>query len=103
MMATSGGARRRFIAHRGVHLASTIAGENSLEAVRLARRAGFACIETDTRLSADGELVVMHVAHDSHDRSPGSFIGADADPLAERVLPCEQRSCGGSGHEQHGQ
>jgi len=51
---------RRFIAHRGVHLGSTIAGENSLEAVNLARRAGFACIETDVRLSADGELIIMH-------------------------------------------
>lgn len=51
---------RRFIAHRGVHLGCTIAGENSLEAVELARRAGFACIETDVRLSSDGELVVMH-------------------------------------------
>ncbi|GMA89878.1 glycerophosphodiester phosphodiesterase [Homoserinibacter gongjuensis] len=51
---------RRFIAHRGVHLGFTIAGENSLEAVALARRAGFACIETDVRLSSDGELVVMH-------------------------------------------
>ena len=51
---------RRFIAHRGVHLSCTIAGENSLEAIRLARRAGFACVETDARLSADGELVVMH-------------------------------------------
>lgn len=51
---------RRFIAHRGVHLGCTIAGENSLEAVALARRAGFACIETDVRLSSDGELVVMH-------------------------------------------
>jgi glycerophosphoryl diester phosphodiesterase len=53
---------RRFIAHRGVHLNCTIAGENSLEAVELARRAGFACVETDVRLSADGELVVMHDA-----------------------------------------
>lgn len=51
---------RRFIAHRGVHLGSTASGENSLEAVELARRAGFACIETDVRLSADGEFVVMH-------------------------------------------
>src|SRR5690606_30907682 len=51
---------RRFIAHRGVHLGGTIAGENSLEAVNLARRAGFACIETDVRLSADGELIIMH-------------------------------------------
>ena len=53
---------RRFIAHRGVHLHATIAGENSLEAIRLARRAGFACIETDVRLSSDGELVIMHDA-----------------------------------------
>ena len=51
---------RRFIAHRGVHLGGTIAGENSLEAIGLARRAGFECVEADNRLSADGELVVMH-------------------------------------------
>lgn len=51
---------RRFIAHRGVNLRSTIAAENSLEAVQLARRAGFHCIETDVRLSADGEFVIMH-------------------------------------------
>lgn len=51
---------RRFIAHRGVNLHSTIAGENSLEAIRYARRAGFASIETDVRLSADGRLVIMH-------------------------------------------
>lgn len=53
-------APRQFIAHRGVHLRSTIAGENSLEAIQLARRAGFATIETDVRLTADGQLVVMH-------------------------------------------
>jgi glycerophosphoryl diester phosphodiesterase len=51
---------RQFIAHRGVHLRSTIAGENSLEAIRYARRAGFATIETDVRLTADGQLVIMH-------------------------------------------
>lgn len=51
---------RQFIAHRGVHLRSTIAGENSLEAIRYARRAGFTTIETDVRLTADGHLVVMH-------------------------------------------
>jgi glycerophosphoryl diester phosphodiesterase len=51
---------RRFIAHRGVHLGSTVSGENSLEAVGLARRAGFACIETDVHLTSDGVFVVMH-------------------------------------------
>jgi glycerophosphoryl diester phosphodiesterase len=38
----------------------TIAGENSLESVRLSKRAGFQCIETDVRLTADSVLVVMH-------------------------------------------
>lgn len=55
-------ARPTFIAHRGVDLRSTIAGENSLEAIALARRAGFGAIETDVRLSADDTLVVMHDA-----------------------------------------
>lgn len=36
------------------------AGENSLEAIRLARRAGFQAIETDVRLTSDSVLVVMH-------------------------------------------
>ena len=52
--------QRVFIAHRGVNMNCTIAGENSLEAISLARRAGFQAIETDVRLSADGHLVVMH-------------------------------------------
>lgn len=51
---------RLFIAHRGVNMRSTIAGENSLESVRLSKRAGFQCIETDVRLTADSVLVVMH-------------------------------------------
>ena len=51
---------RHFIAHRGAHLRSTLAGENSLEAIRYARRAGFTAIEMDVRLTADGHLVVMH-------------------------------------------
>ena len=51
---------RLFIAHRGVNMRYTIAGENSLESVRLSKRAGFQCIETDVRLTADSVLVVMH-------------------------------------------
>lgn len=51
---------RKFIAHRGVDLKHTIAGENSLEAIALAKRAGFDAIETDVRLTADDSLVVMH-------------------------------------------
>lgn len=51
---------RLFIAHRGVHLRHTIAGENSLESIKLAKRAGFQCVETDVRLTADSVLVVMH-------------------------------------------
>jgi hypothetical protein len=51
---------RQFISHRGVNLRGTLAGENSLEAVVYTRRAGFATLETDVRLTADGHLVVMH-------------------------------------------
>ncbi len=51
---------RQFIAHRGVNLNGTIAGENSLEAIGYARRAGFQTVETDVRLTSDGELVIMH-------------------------------------------
>ncbi len=51
---------RQFIAHRGVNLRSTVAGENSLEAIALTRRAGFTTIETDVRLTSDGQLVIMH-------------------------------------------
>lgn len=54
------GGKRVFIAHRGVNLRSTIAGENSLEAIRLAKRAGFDAVETDVRLTSDDSLVVMH-------------------------------------------
>lgn len=60
MIEPNGQPQRVFIAHRGVNMHSTIAGENSLEAISLARRAGFQAIETDVRLSADGCLVVMH-------------------------------------------
>ncbi|GGD69344.1 glycerophosphodiester phosphodiesterase [Microbacterium murale] len=51
---------RKHIAHQGVHLRATIAGENSLEALRLAARARFECVEMDVRLSRDDEFVVMH-------------------------------------------
>jgi glycerophosphoryl diester phosphodiesterase len=51
---------RLFIAHRGVNMRFTIAGENSLESVRLAKTAGFQYVETDVRLTADSVLVVMH-------------------------------------------
>ncbi len=52
--------KRKFIAHRGVDLKHTIAGENSLEAIWLAKRAGFDAIETDVRLTKDDSIVVMH-------------------------------------------
>jgi glycerophosphoryl diester phosphodiesterase len=51
---------RIFIAHRGVNMRYVAAGENSIEAIRLAKRAGFKAIETDVRLTADSVLVAMH-------------------------------------------
>lgn len=54
------GDERVFIAHRGANMRYVAAGENSLESIRLAKRAGFKSIETDVRLTADSVLVVMH-------------------------------------------
>lgn len=72
--------KRVFIAHRGVNMRSTVAGENSLEAIRLAKAAGFGAIETDVRLSADGALVVMHDSTLNR-----TCLHADGTPLSEPV------------------
>lgn len=71
---------RKFIAHRGVDLKHTIAGENSLEAISLAKRAGFDAIETDVRLTADDTLVVMHDATLNR-----TCLNADGTELTEPV------------------
>jgi glycerophosphoryl diester phosphodiesterase len=84
---------RQFIAHRGVHLRSTIAGENSLEAIDHARRAGFATIETDVRLTLDGQLVVMHdeTLNRTCLRRDGSAI---AEPVAVASLTLAELKAG---------
>ena len=46
-------------AHRGLHTRDRAVPENSLEAFRLAARAGYG-IELDVRLSRDGQVVVFH-------------------------------------------
>jgi len=51
---------RKWLSHRGVDLNCTVAGENSLEAVALAKKVGFESIETDVRTTSDGVLVCMH-------------------------------------------
>jgi glycerophosphoryl diester phosphodiesterase len=51
---------RHFIAHRGATMRCTLSGENSREAIALAARAGFDCIETDVRYTCDSVLVAMH-------------------------------------------
>jgi len=45
------------IGHRG---ARSLAPENSLEAIRVARRCGADFVEVDVRLSKDGHLIVIH-------------------------------------------
>lgn len=51
---------RKFIAHMGYSCRRTIAGENSLEAVRYAARAGFQTIELDVCLSKDSIPMAIH-------------------------------------------
>ena len=54
--------KRDFISHRGVSLNFRLAGENSLDAIRLAALAGYQIVETDVRETKDGHLVIMHDA-----------------------------------------
>lgn len=49
-----------FISHRGVHLKQSVAGENSIESLVLAKRVGFECIEFDIRFTKDMKMVVIH-------------------------------------------
>lgn len=49
-----------FISHRGVHLKQRIAGENTVESLRLAKRVGFQCMEFDVRFTRDQQAVVIH-------------------------------------------
>lgn len=72
--------KRIFIAHRGVNLRSTVAGENSLEAIRLAKAAGFGAIETDVRRTADGVLVILHDSTLNR-----TCLHADGSPLSAPV------------------
>lgn len=51
---------RAFISHRGVHLNYSLCGENSLEAIGMARKAGYNCIENDVRYTRDSVLVILH-------------------------------------------
>lgn len=71
---------RNFLSHRGVHLGYSIAGENSLEAVALARRAGFRYIETDCRFTADSVMVIIHDATLNR-----TFTMADGSPIEGKV------------------
>lgn len=47
------------VAHRGVHIDS-IAPENSLDAIRMAHRAGFKYIEIDLNRTKDNQIIVFH-------------------------------------------
>lgn len=78
---------RKFIAHRGVDINHTIAGENSLQAVELAKAAGFDAVETDVRYSKDGVLMVMHDATLNRTclNADGSEIVEDT-PIKDKTL-----------------
>ena len=70
----------RNFAHRGLHTEDKSVPENSLEAFRQARDAGYG-IELDVQLSKDGELVVFH--DDTLDRVCGVEGRVDEKDCAE--------------------
>jgi len=61
----------RNFAHRGLHSRDKTVPENSMEAFRLAARAGYG-MELDVQLSRDGQVVVFH------DDTLGRVCGVDA-------------------------
>jgi len=71
---------RHFIAHRGATMRCTLSGENSREAIQLAARAGFDCIETDVRWTSDSILVAVHDANLTR-----TFTYNDGRPVPEEV------------------
>lgn len=58
----------------------TLAGENSREAIRLAARAGFDCIETDVRWTSDSVLVAVHDATLAR-----TFVHNDGRPVPQEL------------------
>ncbi len=78
------GRKRPFLgvnyAHRGLHTRDKTVPENSLEAFRLAARAGYG-VELDVQLSKDGQVVVFH--DDTLDRVCGVPGRVDERTLTE--------------------
>ncbi len=72
-------------AHRG---ASADAPENTLEAFRLALREGARGLESDARLSADGEVVLVHGAVARQGWRRKRVAQSSAAELAELSVPC---------------
>lgn len=78
----------RSFAHRGLHSEDRSVPENSLEAFRLAAKAGYG-VELDVRLTKDGQVVVFH--DDTLDRVCGVHARVDEKSYDElRLL----RLCG---------
>lgn len=75
--------RPRVIAHRG---ASMIAPENTMLAFRYAIEAGAEMIETDARLTSDGEVVLIH---DADLRRTTSCSGSVSGVLASELAVCD--------------
>ena len=82
----------RSFAHRGLHSEDRTVPENSLEAFRLAAKAGYG-VELDVRLSKDGQVVVFH--DDTLDRICGVHARVDEKSYDElrllRLCGTEQR------------
>ena len=82
----------RSFAHRGLHSEDKSIPENSLEAFRLAARAGYG-VELDVQLSRDGQVVVFH--DDTLDRVCGVHARVDEKSFDElrllRLCGTEQR------------
>ncbi len=72
------------LAHRGLH---RTAAENTLAAFALSLTAGFAGIETDVRLSADGEAVLYHNRNAPNGIAVSALSRSELSHLSGYIVP----------------
>lgn len=77
---------KKYIAHAGIHLGSTLATQNSLRSIECAAAAGFDFVELDVWITSDGIPVVLHNREiNATYRQKSNYA-----PITETVNACER-------------
>lgn len=77
---------KKYIAHAGIHLGSTLATQNSLRSIECAAAAGFDFVELDVWITSDGIPVILHNREiNATYRKKDNY-----EPITETVNVCEK-------------